>query len=176
MHSWRVLILPFLNESALYRRYDFSAPWDGPHNIKLLGEMPAVFACPSRLPPPKGMTSYTVITGPGTMFPGGASVKFADVTDGRSETLMVAETTTADIPWMAPADLDFRTMSLRINERDRPGLSSEHTFPGGAQVVCGDGHILFVSDIANARLLRYLITISGGERDRELYGVDSQSH
>ena len=102
MHSWRVLILPFLERESLYDQYDFREPWDGPNNIQLLGSMPHVFACPSRSPDPKGMTSYVAITGPGTMFPGATSVKFADVTDGLPDTLMVVETANVDIPWTAP--------------------------------------------------------------------------
>ena len=50
MHSWRVLILPFLEQQSLYEQYDFREPWDGPNNIQLLGNMPDVFSCPSRSP------------------------------------------------------------------------------------------------------------------------------
>ena len=46
MHSWRVLILPFLDESAVYKAYDFTEPWDGPKNKKLLASRPVYFACP----------------------------------------------------------------------------------------------------------------------------------
>jgi hypothetical protein len=50
MDSWRVLILPYLDRADLYERYRFDEPWDGPNNIKLLDEMPRVFACPSHAP------------------------------------------------------------------------------------------------------------------------------
>ena len=56
---------------TLYNKYDFSEPWNGPNNIKLLDSMPSNFACPSRFDNPTKLTSYVVITGPGTMFPGG---------------------------------------------------------------------------------------------------------
>ena len=36
MHSWRVLLLPYLDRSDLYKAYDFTEPWDGPNNRKLL--------------------------------------------------------------------------------------------------------------------------------------------
>ncbi|HZW34640.1 MAG TPA: DUF1559 domain-containing protein [Isosphaeraceae bacterium] len=35
MHGWRVLILPFLEQSAVYNQYDFSEPWDGPNNPRM---------------------------------------------------------------------------------------------------------------------------------------------
>jgi prepilin-type processing-associated H-X9-DG protein len=161
MHSWRVLILPFMEQSDLYDQYDFAEPWDGPHNIQLLGKMPGLFRCPSRIPAPKGMTSYVAITGPGTMFPGKGMVKFADVIDGASRTLMVVETANADIPWTAPEDLDIRPMSFRINDTKQRGISSRHR--GGANIVYGDGHAYLLKDGLNPRLLRSLITIAGGD-------------
>ncbi len=132
MHSWRVLILPFMEETALYNQYDFREPWDGPNNIKLLNRMPLLFSCPSRFSNPTNLTSFVVITGPGTMFPGAASVKFADVTDGRARTLMMVEVENQDIPWTAPVDLDVRTMSLKVNDPGVPSISSMH--PDGAHI------------------------------------------
>ena len=34
-HSWRLLILPFLDQEDLYREYRFDEPWNGPHNSQL---------------------------------------------------------------------------------------------------------------------------------------------
>ena len=62
MHSWRMLIMPFLEQSGIFNQYDFSEPWNGPNNIKLLDSMPSNLACPSRLDKPIKLTSYVVIT------------------------------------------------------------------------------------------------------------------
>ena len=43
-HGWRVLILPFLDEQALYDKYDFDEPWNGPNNSKLADSMPPVYS------------------------------------------------------------------------------------------------------------------------------------
>jgi Protein of unknown function (DUF1559) len=163
MHSWRVLILPFLEEEPLYDKYDFREPWNGPNNIKLLNSMPHIFACPSRPSNPANLTSYVAITGPSTMFPGATSVKFTDVTDGVSQTVMVVETANISIPWSAPVDLDIRTMSLQINDPKNPAISSKH--PGGANIVCGDGWSRFFYDTLAPTRLRSLITIDGGDGD-----------
>jgi hypothetical protein len=54
MHSWRVLLLPFLEAQSLYDQYDFREPWNGPNNSKLLTKMPYFYSCPSQPPtPPK---------------------------------------------------------------------------------------------------------------------------
>jgi prepilin-type processing-associated H-X9-DG protein len=161
MHSWRVLILPFVEQSNLYAQYDLSEPWNGPHNIKLQGSMPTIFACPSRFSDPTNLTSYVAITGPGTLFPGAGSAKIADVTDGTANTLMVVEVANLEVPWTAPLDLDVRTMSLRINDPKRPGISSKH--PGGANVGFADGSTRFAWDSISPGNLRSLMTIAGGE-------------
>jgi hypothetical protein len=95
------------------------------------------------------------------MFPGATSVKFADVTDGLANTLMVVEVANVNIPWTAPWDLDVRTMSVQINDPKRPSISSKH--PGGANIVLGDARTLFLSDSITPGRLRELITIAGGE-------------
>lgn len=48
MHSWRVLVLPFLGqqEEQLYKEYHFDEPWNGPHNRELAEAMPQVYGCP----------------------------------------------------------------------------------------------------------------------------------
>ncbi len=162
MHSWRVLILPFMEQQSLYARYNFAEPWDGPSNIKLLNSMPSNFACPSRFSEnPTNLTSYVTITGPGTMFPDAGSVKFADVTDGLSDTLMIVEVANLDVPWTAPIDLDIRKMSMKVNDPKRPCISSPH--PGGANVVFGDARTVFLYEGIPEASLRALITIAGGE-------------
>jgi Protein of unknown function (DUF1559) len=164
MHSWRVLILPFLAEGSLYDRYDFREPWDGPNNIRLLGKMPRLFACPSHWgdSSPTDRTNYAAITGPGTMFPGAETTDFGRVSDGSSNTLLIVEAENVDIPWTAPVDLDVRTMSFKINDRKRPSLSSRH--PGGANVSSVEGSVRFLPERAPPDMLRALITRAGGEK------------
>jgi hypothetical protein len=162
MHGWRVLILPFIEQTPLYNQYNFAEPWNGPNNIALLGRMPLIFSCPSRSTGPTPFTKFAAIAGPGTMFPGEHPVKFGDVTDGLADTAMIAEVANVEIPWTAPVDLDVRTMSFTINGPRGPGISSPH--PGGAQIGFGDGRRYFVHNGLSADTLRALITIAGGEK------------
>ena len=46
MLSWRVMILPFIEQDALYKQFRLEEPWDSEHNKKLLAKMPEVFASP----------------------------------------------------------------------------------------------------------------------------------
>ncbi len=69
--SWRVQILPFLDQKALYDEFHQDEPWDSPHNKTLISRMPVVYSCPSgsRTPAREGKTSYLTPRGPATIFP-----------------------------------------------------------------------------------------------------------
>jgi hypothetical protein len=158
MHSWRVLLLPFLDQQSLYDHYDFSEPWNGPNNVKLLNSMPYCFACPSRLPYSKSLTCYAAITGPGTMFPGTTPARFADDADGF--TIMVADVANVNIPWTSPTDLDIRTMSLQINDPKRPGMSSKH--PRGANAFVHGSGSRFLNESMPAQYVRHMTIANDG--------------
>jgi prepilin-type processing-associated H-X9-DG protein len=163
-HSWRVLILPYMDEQALYDDYDFSEPWNGPHNSTLLAKMPRLFSCPARdweATSRPSLTSYVLVTGPGMMFVQADSIRIDQVTDGTLFTLMVVETSNVEIPWTKPDDLDLRTMSLRINDPKSPSISSQH--PKGANTLFADGCCRFLPESTSAERLKSLLTIAGGE-------------
>ena len=94
MHSWRVLILPYLEEDALYKAYDFTEPWDGPKNKKLLATCPKEFVCPSdpRLNTSGGTAvNYVAVVGRNAAWAGAKPRKLADFTAGLSSTVMLVE-------------------------------------------------------------------------------------
>ena len=104
MHSWRVLILPQLEAKHLYDKYRFDEPWDGPNNRRLASEMPNFFHCPSA-PDGAPMTHYLVVVGPKTVFPGAESIRFRQVRDGTTKTLLVVEAPKKAVHWMKPDDI-----------------------------------------------------------------------
>lgn len=160
MHSWRVILLPYLDESALYARYKFDEPWDGPNNSRLLSSMPTVYRCPSDTKPGQTMTNYAAVAGPNSIFRGATPVKVGEVTDGSSNTLIVGEVLAsgAAIPWMAPVDVDI-TAHPKIG--DPAGFSSKHT--GGAKFTLADGSVRFIPETIAASTLEALFTSAGGE-------------
>jgi hypothetical protein len=160
--SWRVLILPFMEEDTLYTSFDLTEPWDGPNNIKLMAKMPRIYGCPNQPDRNRaGLTRCVAISGPGTFFPGATPTRFADATDGVNQTIMLAETGNLDVPWTAPVDLDIRKMSLRINDPSAPGISGPH--PQGQTICTADGAVRQISPSILPRTLHALLTIAGGE-------------
>ena len=110
MHSWRVLLLPFLREQQLYDKYNFDEPWNGPNNIKLVNSMPDVYSCPSstdRQANGRGCTSYLAVVGPDTMWPSSSPRKRSEITDKAGDTVVVIEYHDPQIMWLEPRDLGF---------------------------------------------------------------------
>jgi hypothetical protein len=165
MHSWRVLILPFLGEQALYDQYRFTEPWDGPHNSVLRKQPLAAFNCASENRKngrtESTMTSYVAVIGPETAWPGDQSVSIGDIADGTSATLLVVEVRDSGIHWMEPRDLNILQMAPTINAKAGQGISSVHL--GGAYVLKCDGSVRFVIDSMPGSQLRALLTRAGGE-------------
>jgi hypothetical protein len=155
--SWRVAILPFLEEQELYRQFHLNEPWDSPHNSALLSKMPHVYACPSVAASSNNasLTTYQVLVGPGAAFDdqGGATV--ADIADGLGSTLFVVEAKNA-VPWTKPEDLPYDPKGAL------PRWGSNHA-PAGFNVLFGDGAVKYLTSRTAERTLRALITRNGHE-------------
>ena len=160
MHSWRVLILPFLDSQHLYEQYDFDEPWDGPNNSKLAERMPSSYHCPSA-PDDGPVTNYVAVVGEGTAFPGTESISREKITDGTWNTLQIVEVADSGIHWLEPRDLDFGAMDFAINGDGGRGISSPHD--DGVHVQYGDGTVRLLRDDTPEKTVRALLTIQGGE-------------
>jgi prepilin-type processing-associated H-X9-DG protein len=162
MHSWRVLLLPYLDEEGLSVQYNLDLPWDDPRNLQLAKSVPAVFACPAD-PNARslGESNYMVIVGPSTLFPGKSSKRIRDVVDDLSTTLVVVETPAEGVPWTQPTDLTVDKMQFVINGQIGKEVGSSH--PGGASVLMADGNVHFLSELLPADYLSGMSTIDGDE-------------
>jgi hypothetical protein len=166
IHSWRVLLLEFL-DPALFRQYDFREPWNGPHNFKLARNMPLVYVCPSRHGhgDPK-RTSYAVIAGAESAFPGSGVVKMADICDATSDQfppLLVAEVASLDIMWSEPEDvlMDQFPLNCSFDCSGRAAVSGDDR--RGAGLLLLDGRVVRVSPAMHPNMLRAMITVCGSE-------------
>ena len=97
--SWRVHLLPFMDELGLYKEFKQNEPWDSPHNIKLLPRMPRIFAAPGIKTGEPYTTHYQLITGPGTILDGKAKPRNFDG-------IVIVEAPDPT-PWTKPADLVY---------------------------------------------------------------------
>lgn len=160
LHSWRTLLLPYLEQASIYNQIDLNKPWNDPVNQPFATMPIKVFGCPSGSDANSGFTDYMVVTGGGALFDNANPITFADVTDGTSNTLMVVEVRNSATNWMEPTDLDFQQLQIAINNA-AGGMGSDH--PGGAQIALADGSVRFISATIDQQTLRALLTRSGGE-------------
>lgn len=164
MHSWRVLILPFLEQQELYAQYRFDEPWNGPHNSQLAEEMPDVFRCAGDRHAPAASaweTSYVAVVGPNTAWPGARGRTFPEFTDGVHSTIMLVESDPSGISWMAPRDLLMEDLAPKINAPQGPAIRSRHIV--GATVAMADASTTLLWKDIDDQVLRGLLTADGGE-------------
>jgi prepilin-type processing-associated H-X9-DG protein len=163
-HSWRVLILPFLEQQALYEQYDFNEPWDSPNNLIVGNTAIPVYCCPSN--PAQSMlpngTSYMVVTGPNTVFNGGQATSIREILDGTANTILVVETAGSGVTWSQPVDIDASNVTFPLDARNPNSTGSFH--PGGIQVAMCDGSVRFVSDAIARAVWDAMVTKDGRER------------
>jgi len=187
-HSWRVLILPFLGFESLYKQYDFTEPWDGPNNRKLLEARPFVYACPAdkfALAHHSTSTSYLAVVGAKAVWQQSKPIRFdPNVQEQLNATVLMIETSNSNIPWTEPKD--FSIDDLQASQVDSPtiihishmrphGLFHYET-PHGINVALADGRTDFLPASAlRTDRLEHLLTVGGfTEENVAAYSSDEE--
>jgi hypothetical protein len=159
--SWRVAILPFIEQQNLYRQFKLNEPWDSPNNIKLLGQMPKVYKLPGDDKTKPDHTHYQVFVGNGAALEKTRSVRFpAEFPDGTSNTILIVEAAQA-VPWTKPDDIPFDP-----NKPIKPLLNNSYS--DVYLIALADGSTKLLKKSISENTLKAAITRNGGE----LLGLD----
>jgi prepilin-type processing-associated H-X9-DG protein len=159
--SWRVAILPFIEQKPLFDLYKSDQPWDSPENQIIVKTVLPVYRNPADTKGAPTDTSYMVITGPGTIFEGDKPGRITDIRDGTSNTILAIEVVGSGVKWAEPKDLDISTMVMKINGGGANSIGSP--FRNGANVAMADGSVRFMSNDTLEATLRAMITRDGRE-------------
>lgn len=104
--SWRVALLPYLGEEALYKEFHLEEPWDSLHNKKLIKNLPKCLNTERYWRGPVGKTTDLVFSGPNTLFEGTKGVKKDDVSP--KSILVLQGGNNLGVYWTKPADVAVR--------------------------------------------------------------------
>jgi hypothetical protein len=158
LHSWRVLILPFIEQEELYKQFRRNEPWNSPHNLPLLEKMPATYAPPPgkawKVPPDH--TVCQVFVGKDSAFEGREGLRLpGDFPNGASNTLLIVEAG-APVPWTKPQDLPY--------DPDGPLPDVRGLFKDGFRAALVDGSVRWIDSKTSEQSLRAAITRNGADK------------
>lgn len=156
--SWRVLILPYLDQKALYDQFHLDEAWDSPHNKALIAKMPAIYESSNLTAEQQkqGMTTFLVPVGPKTVFGQSAGVRIRDITDGTSNTIMIVDAMTDRATvWTKPDDLPF--------DPDNPWLGLEQNGVKQFRATFCDGSVRRLGETTTVVNLRRYFQMNDGE-------------
>jgi hypothetical protein len=151
--SWRVHLLPYLDQLPLYEQFKLEEPWDSPHNKALIEKMPDVFKVSAETKP--GHTQYVAPQGMGYLVDGDKPRSFIDMRDGTSNTIMVLT--------VAPdkAEVWTKPGGFELDPAKAAEVLGGH--PAGFLALGGDGAVHVIPGSIEPDTLKAVLTVDGAE-------------
>jgi hypothetical protein len=155
--SWRVAILPYIEELALHEQFKLDEPWDSEHNKALIEKMPDVFKVSDQAQP--GQTQFLAVSGEGMIIDGTKTRKFADISDGMSNTVwLVTVKPDSAVPWTKPDDLPVDPADVAKAMQKLGGV------PGGFLAGFADGSVQVLDpQTLSPETFKKLVQIADGQ-------------
>jgi Protein of unknown function (DUF1559) len=173
LHSWRVVLLPYLGHKNLHDKIRLDEPWDSEHNRQFHQQDITFYQCPSatlapyvrfyqcpeldQLPP--GLATYSVVVGPEMPFEAGIGKSLSDFGPNRSNMILVVERQ-EPVCWMDPTGNSSQAAADKgihphPDERTDDGIGSKH--PGQCRIGHCSGAARFISETVDTELFQELL-------------------
>jgi hypothetical protein len=160
--SWRVTLLPYMDQKSLYEQFHLDEPWDGEHNKALIEKMPQVYAAPGSKVAKEFKTNYLVPHSHGTdrrtmtIFHDDIGLRAIDISDSTPRTILALEASDdRAVIWTKPDDYEV--------DFDKPSAGLVGLRMGGFIAVFADCSVSFLKDSLKSETLKALFTAKGGE-------------
>ncbi len=155
--SWRVQILPMIGLDELYQKFHLDEPWDSPHNLKLVEEMPSVYYSLLDALNEQGKTTV-VMPRHSQAVRSDRPRRLSEITDGTSNTILLIDADPEHaVLWTKPDDLDI--------DMDHPRQGWTGSRYGSSAIAFADAHLELLPSHCDESIVRALLTIGGGESD-----------
>ncbi len=163
--SWRVRILPYLDQGELFNQFHLNEPWDSPHNKKLLAQIPFVYQDPHKTIPP---ATTRLLAASGARTPVGKPLR--SITDGLSNTAAVVHAA-QPVEWTRPADFD---VPAKWDKETRPGFAAKlHSVQKRSVVAMCDGSVHSISNADDQELLKLFTVDDAGVVQDSVFAVSA---
>jgi prepilin-type processing-associated H-X9-DG protein len=154
LHSWRTLLLPYLDQKPLYDQIDLTRPWNDPVNVKTHKAVSMTFDCPAA-EIPREYTTYLAVLADHSCLQPTTLRKLSEITDGPETTLMIVEVPPDQaVHWMEPQDLEVAEF-LAWNKE------TKYSHAGGFHAAFADGHTRFLSASTSEQDRRAMVSVDG---------------
>ncbi|MEZ6057087.1 MAG: DUF1559 domain-containing protein [Planctomycetaceae bacterium] len=162
--SWRVHLLPYIEQAPLYNEFHLDEPWDSPHNLTLLDRMPKLYTSPDVTQ--AGFTTFRLVAGQAsgsnsqqqpvvTAFTAEEGSRFRDLSDGMTNiVLVVSSGPSTAVEWTKPETIPFNETNP-LAEFGSPAGKSFY-------VVAGDGRVHSIRPDADPAIVARLLLCNDG--------------
>lgn len=188
LFSWRVQILPLLECEDIYNSLKIDEPWNSPHNTKVLSQFKPnygpsypYYECPSANHKNNDFTTnYIAVIGPGTAWRENGPVKFSDLPDERSHTVMkgshtvmAVEVVNSGVHWAEPRDLTVEEALERMKTGKGLRISTAH--PSVIKVLFADGAVRSLPAKMPISVWRKILAGEAMDLDKILDSIDESA-
>jgi len=160
LFSWRVSVLPYLENQAIFDSIQFDQPWDSPENATLQQVSIAAYSsargASESIP---GAAHVFVISAPQDpqakthpLFVEGEAISFREIIDGTANTILAIQLAKYSVPWASPSELTPDQAYQLLQQEDQ-----------GANVAMADGSVRFLPKDIDRQTFDALVTRDGGE-------------